>query len=100
MHDGNITHGMSYHPVYIAWINMKGRCYNTKSTGYLDYGGRGIRVCERWLECFENFRDDMLSTWKARLSLDRANNDGNYTPNNCRWATRKQQQNNQRKRKK
>ena len=66
---------------------MKQRCTNPGKTGYKNYGGRGIKVCKHW-EKFENFRDDMLSTYKKGLQIDRIDNDGDYKPTNCRWVTR------------
>ena len=79
-------------PTYQAWINMIRRCNNPKMENYPHYGGRGIRVCERWLR-FENFLADMGDRPDG-LSLDRENNDGNYEPGNCRWADAFQQCNN------
>src|SRR3990172_10547041 len=97
-----LKHGMNQkgnrHPVYRAWENLKARCLNPNDTGYKDYGGRGISVCDRWLNSFENFRDDMLPTWQKRLQLDRIDNNGNYEPSNCRWATRSQNVKNRRNR--
>ena len=75
---------------------MKARCLNAKNQGYKNYGARGIKVCDRWLESFENFRDDMLPTWKEELALDRINVNGNYEPSNCRWATRSENNKNKR----
>jgi len=75
---------------------MKERCYKPKDSRYKWYGARGITVCDRWLESFENFRDDMLSTWKPGLTLDRIDNDGNYEPSNCRWTTKSEQSFNRR----
>jgi len=85
---------------YRAWLSMKGRCYNKKVLAYDRYGGRGISVCERWRNSFPNFLADMGPKPSPELSLDRIDNDGNYEPSNCRWATAKQQNNNQRPRKK
>lgn len=86
---------MIKHPIYNSWSGMKSRCLNPNHPAYCNYGGRGISVCDRWMQ-FENFRDDMLLTWKPGLTLDRfPNNNGNYDPRNCRWATRKEQRINQ-----
>ena len=76
-------------PTYNVWLSMRGRCLNNKNKHYSSYGGRGITICKRWGK-FENFLEDMGERPKGR-SLDRVNNDGNYTPSNCRWATPKQQ---------
>jgi len=88
------THGLSYTSEYQAWIRIKFRCYNEKYSGYMEYGGRGIRVCDRWLNSFENFYADMGKKPTSNHSIDRINVDGNYEPSNCRWATRKEQQRN------
>lgn len=82
-------------PIYRTWKGMLQRCYNPKSGSFKYYGGRGITVCERW-EIFENFLEDMGAR-PADRSLDRINNDGNYEPGNCRWATQKEQVSNQRR---
>ena len=69
---------------------MKMRCYNEKSSGYKYYGGRGIQICDRWLESYENFLADMGERPTGK-SLDRIDTDGNYCKENCRWATNKEQ---------
>lgn len=96
------THGMRNIPEYKAWENMKQRCYNTRDKRYKNWGGRCIKVCEQWLNSFENFYADLgpKPFPKILYSLDRVNNDGDYTPENCCWATQKQQQNNRRNSKK
>ena len=80
---------------YRAWHNMKQRCLNPNSTGHENYGGRGITVCDRWLN-FENFFEDMGCRPSPKWSIDRIDNDGNYEPGNVRWATRFQQTHNRR----
>lgn len=81
--------------LYDAWRNMKGRCYKPSRPDYVNYGGRGITVCQRWLDDFEAFAADMGEPPKE-MSLDRIDNDKNYEPANCRWATRAEQNSNQR----
>jgi hypothetical protein len=90
-------HGMRNTPEYSAWISMKMRVYNRKGRAWKDYGGRGIVVCDRWLESFENFFADMGFRPDPSLSLERKDNDGNYEPGNCVWAARTKQQRNQRR---
>jgi len=75
---------------------MLGRCGTKTNTSYHNYGGRGIRVCKRWLDSFENFFADMGLKPSPKHSIDRIENDGDYTPSNCRWATKKDQSNNRR----
>lgn len=80
---------------YLAWRNMMIRCYNGKDPHYKWYGARGITVCDRWHK-FENFYTDMGEKPAPELTLERVNNDLGYSPDNCKWATQKEQQNNRR----
>lgn len=82
---GNKTHGLTNTRTYKLYQNMKTRCYNPNRDSWQRYGGRGITVCERWLESYENFLADMGECPEG-LTLDRINNDGNYEPSNCRWT--------------
>ena len=91
----NITHGMAGTPLFRVWSSMKNRCANQKVAGYKDYGGRGVSVCERW-KSFENFYADMGDRPSDKHSLERRDNDGNYEPSNCYWATKAEQAKNRR----
>jgi len=93
------THGLSKHMLYQTHQHMKHRCSNPNHKKWNLYGGRGIKVCDRWLgdDGFKNFLEDMGERPEG-TSLDRINNDGNYEPTNCRWATDSEQNKNRRKR--
>lgn len=87
-------HGMYRSPEYRAWQNMKSRCSNPKATRYERYGGRGISICDRWNNSFDNFLADMGLRPSPAHSIDRKETDGNYEKSNCRWATGTVQQHN------
>ena len=94
MPDSKRRHGMSHSVEHRAWSRMKERCYNPHNKKYHLYGARGIKVCERWLNSFENFLADMGTRPSPEHSIDRIESHGNYEPTNCRWATIEQQNNN------
>jgi hypothetical protein len=85
-------------PEHATWSNLIQRCTNPKVPQYKDYGGRGIKVCPRWLDSFESFLSDMGEKPSKNLTIERVDNDGDYEPDNCIWATRQQQNKNKRPR--
>lgn len=98
----NFKHGYAVRgqkpPEYNVWHHMIQRCNNHNNNRYEDWGGRGIKICDKWVDDFEAFYADMGKRPSANHSIDRINNDGDYEPGNCRWATPKEQSSNRRKR--
>lgn len=93
----NSKHGLRYLKEYSLWLNMKQRCTNPNFTNFKNWGGRGITMCDRWLNSFEAFYEDMGNQPAKRMAIDRIDNEKGYSKENCRWATQKQNNNNTRK---
>ena len=95
--EARITHNLTHHKLYWVYQNMKNRCYRTSDRHFNDYGGRGITVCDEWLEDFLNFYSWAINNgYQEGLEIDRIEVNGNYEPSNCRWITHKEQQFNKR----
>ncbi len=105
MTNRRLIHGLSTHPIYIAWRHMIDRCYKDYASNYINYGAKGITICDDWFdinnfnnqEKFKNFYNwSIINGWKPNLEIDRIDVNGNYEPSNCRWVTKITQANNKR----
>lgn len=92
--DTKCSHAAAKTKEYYAWLHMRSRCYNENDKRFQNYGKRGIKVCDSWLKSFRNFLKDVGFAPTKKHSIDRINNDGDYEPSNCRWATKAEQMNN------
>lgn len=96
-HPNRRTHGMKGTRLYGIWKGIKDRCLNARSESYRDYGGRGVGICDEWINSFESFRGwSLCNGYRDDLSIDRIDVNGNYEPSNCRWSTAEAQANNKR----
>lgn len=95
--ESRFTHNLTHHKLYMVYQSMKDRCYRANNKQFNNYGGRGIKVCDEWLEDFMNFYNwAMANGYREGLTIDRIEVNGNYEPSNCRWITHKEQQFNKR----
>ncbi len=92
----SVKHWLSNTAEFSTWTDIQTRCYNSKTKAFKHYGGRGIVVCKRWLDSFDNFLSDMGNRPSKNHSIERINVNGNYEPSNCKWVTDKEQANNKR----
>jgi len=95
-HNHNFKHGLSHHRLHRLWCGMRARCNNPDKNMYNNYGGRGIKVCQEWLEFTPFYNWAMANGYSDTLTIDRKDNDGNYCPENCKWSTNQEQQRNKR----